>query len=290
MPAELPAPRRSVRLLPSRIRSRLEHSSRKEETAARSPTYRLAASAASRVWRIGASEFSLHKLRHSRRQPISFVILRALRGSSFFLGRLSLKLLFYNYENTPDFVQYGLEVSGEQRLLGIDDHIGAYLRRRRRKSRRLTQPALHAVAIDRSSQSAPDGETDSKPAHCRRRPPAHPASLQRLLFRPPQVKHGHRRRKVAPPHLVYTLEIGVTQQPQATRKSGARGSRLPALVRCSGHTSGHSASNFQLADATGGFADRTCGERSRNDCPHLTGLFAETWFYRDPLAPLGAAA
>ena len=47
---------------------------------------------------------------------------------------------------------------------------------------------------------------------------------------------------------------------------------------------------FQFACVTRGYAGRACAERSQSECPRHTGLLAETWFHRDPLAPLGAAA
>lgn len=39
------------------------------------------------------------------------------------LVRFPFHLLFYNYEGAANFVQHSLEVRGQQRLFGVDDHV-----------------------------------------------------------------------------------------------------------------------------------------------------------------------
>ena len=107
-----------------------------------------------------------------------------------------------------------------------------------------------------------------------------------------------------PPQLVHPLEISVTQQPRAAGKGALAGSRRDArrhhfLIRFSGYTSGHSDSKFQIVisrslfpddyfEITGNMTGITAGCADAH--VRATGLFAETWFYRDPFAPLGAPA
>jgi len=67
---------------------------------------------------------------------------------------------------------------------------------------------------------------------------------------------------MSPPQLVHTLEVGVTQQPRASRERALAGSRYDAprhnimlrnvmlrnlVVRFSRHTGSHSDSNFLIA-------------------------------------------
>ena len=88
-----------------------------------------------------------------------------------------------------------------------------------------------------------------------------------------------------PPQLVHTLEIGVTQQPRAAGKGAVAGWQPDTSVRFSRHTGSHSVSKFPIA-----IPDHWHISGCADALVRATGLFAETWFHRDPLAPLGASA
>jgi hypothetical protein len=122
------------------------------------------------------------------------------------------------------------------------------------------------------------------------------------------VKHGHRRRKMPSTQLVHAFKVGVTQQPRVAGKTSAGGWRLDIALRFSRQTGSHRTLNFHalfpVTIATflsqpvhRSMTIATCVSRydwqnSGSARPSLraTGLFAETWLYRDPLAPLGATA
>jgi hypothetical protein len=185
--------------------------------------------------------------------------------------------LLYNYESPPHFVHHLGEVYGEQRLLRIDDHIRARTRGHAAKPHRLAQPPLHAIALHRAAECAAHGKSNADPGRRTSR-----------SFRPHQIKRRQGRGKMPSPQLVHALEVGVPQQPRVARKAGVAGSRFAradpwvrfSLFRLAGHTGSHSDSNFQIACISAGARANI----------RATGLFAETWFHRDPLAPLGATA
>ncbi len=103
-----------------------------------------------------------------------------------------------------------------------------------------------------------------------------------------------------PPLLVDTLEVGMTQQARAAGKGTFPASRLDTprhdlpghsrMIRFSRHTVSHSDSKFQIAilQRTVNITGTTAGCADAR--VHATGLFAESWFHRDPFAPLGAPA
>jgi len=105
-----------------------------------------------------------------------------------------------------------------------------------------------------------------------------------------QIEHGHRCRKIAAALLVHAFEIGVAQEADASRETALLASRINTGVRVSLGGYGVHGLSFRLlvpdcccpiAGAARGNADRSV---------RATRLFAESWFYRDPLAPLGATA
>jgi|SRR5579864_6112095 len=78
--------------------------------------------------------------------------------------------------------------------------------------------------------------------------------------------------------LIHAFEIGVAQKTQAAGK-------LPHLKSCVRIPFRSDGAHGDLILPDTGAA---CG--NADDVPRHTGLFAETWFHRDPLAPLGATA
>ena len=90
---------------------------------------------------------------------------------------------------------------------------------------------------------------------------------------------------MTPSLLVHAFEIGVTQQARTMREINLPPARLDTLIRCFGHTGGHSASGLRYAFAIVADADGCVCATLIRGC-----LFSKTWLHRDPLAPLGAAA
>ena len=99
-----------------------------------------------------------------------------------------------------------------------------------------------------------------------------------------------------PPLLVHAFEIGVTQQPRIAGKGAAPRHHSPRhgnMIRFSRHTGSHSDSNsrslFPISNDECRSSVRNSGF-TRTHRPASLGLIAESWFYRDPFAPLGAPA
>jgi hypothetical protein len=145
--------------------------------------------------------------------------------------------VFYHYERAADFVQNRVEIGSQDNLLGIDDYVGPYLRRGPGEAHGLAETALHAIALDRASESSADGE-----AHAQSRGGG---LCGRVL--PLPIKYSHGWRKVPPAQLVHAFEIGMAQQAHAAGKSSVTTLWPDTLIRCSGHTGSHSASNIQIA-------------------------------------------
>jgi hypothetical protein len=98
-----------------------------------------------------------------------------------------------------------------------------------------------------------------------------------------------------PSLLVHALELSVTQKPRAAGKRARTASRLRISFRFSRLTGSHSDSKFpdrcfQVTNAPGCRKMSGIAAGGRGFSRRAAGLFAETWFYRDPLAPLGASA
>src|SRR5438552_9432720 len=157
----------------------------------------------------------------------------ALSGSSFFFSR---ELLLNNYESPAHFVHHIGELNRQQRLLRVDDHVGVDARTAS-KPHRLPQTPLHPIPLHRPAERASHGKSNPHPRGCGRLDSRAGADL------PLPVKHGHGCRKMPPPLLIHTLEIGVTQQPRAAGEAAA-GSRSDISLRFSRHTGGHSDSKF----------------------------------------------
>jgi hypothetical protein len=193
------------------------------------------------------------------------------------------KLLPYYYERLPDFVQHCIEVGREKRLLRVDDDVRGWSRYRPRQAYCLSQSALHAITLNCSTKG---------PSDCKSHAKARNNFYIRLRFLPRQVKHGHRCRKMPLSLLINTLEISMAQQARATRKR--LGSwPLYTSIRCFGHTGGHRASDSALThgpDRVRSALNFSRKNYSRTLLATSCFLFAKTWFHRDPLAPLGAAA
>jgi hypothetical protein len=149
----------------------------------------------------------------------------------------SCELLFYDYEGAAHFVHDRVEIGGQDNLLGIDDHVGRYFRCGPGEAHGFAETALHAIALDRASESATDSE-----AHAQSRGGSF---CGRVL--PLPIKYCHGRRKVPAAQLIHAFEVGMAQQAHAAGKSGVTTLRPDTLIRCSGHTGSHSASNIQIA-------------------------------------------
>ena len=130
------------------------------------------------------------------------------------------QLLFYDYESAADFVHDRREVDREQRLLRIDDHVGARRRGRAREPHSFAQSALHPVTLHRAAEGAAYGESDAQSRCGRLR-----CEILRRGFRlrPRPIENRHGRGKMPPPQLVDALEVGVPQQPRVAGKGGVAG-------------------------------------------------------------------
>ena len=144
------------------------------------------------------------------------------------------QLPLYDYESLTHFVQQGIKTGGQKRLLRVDHYVGAWARHGAGQANGLAQAALHAIAVDGAPQNPTHGESDPKTGGC--------WNFSRASSLPVQVENSHRSREMPAPLLVHALEICVAQQPRAALKSRFRLARVYPLIRCFGHTGGHSAS------------------------------------------------
>ena len=96
-----------------------------------------------------------------------------------------------------------------------------------------------------------------------------------------------------PPQLVHTLEIGVTQQPRVAGKGARPGRGSTSRFDSPGTLAVTVTLNFQIAISRS-LSQHDCRKSGHSGWARrslrATGLFAETGFHRDPLAPLGAPA
>jgi len=124
-------------------------------------------------------------------------------------------LLFNHYESPLHFVQHNRELSSQQRLPRIDDHVHVTGARPLRQPYRFPQPPLHTIAHHRATQCPPHCKS-----HARARTPR---------GRPRQIKHSHRSGKMPPPLLVNPLKIGMAQKSTAARETNLLPPRLRSV-------------------------------------------------------------
>ena len=143
------------------------------------------------------------------------------------------------------------------------------------KPHRLAQAPLHPISLHRAAQPAAHGKSN---AGSRRR--------TSRSFRPQQIKRRQGRGKMPPPQLVHALEVGVPQQPRVAGKVPGPARGLCGLL---GLLPGFDSPGTLAVTVTLNFQIACISAGARANV-RATGLFAETWFHRDPLAPLGATA
>jgi len=111
------------------------------------------------------------------------------------------QLLLYDYESLANFVQHGVEVSGQEHLFGVDDHVCACAGNWPAEANGLAQAALHTITLYGSPQSATHGESDTKTRAYR--------NFDRTRCLPVQIENCHGRGEVPAALFVHAFEVGV---------------------------------------------------------------------------------
>lgn len=166
----------------------------------------------------GATEKSTaYNLATSRAQSFSFL-------HNLFLD--NFQLFRDHFQGPSDFTHHDRELRRQHRFFWIDDDIDSRhsIQNTSLPPHRFPQSPLDPVALHRTTQHAPDSESNSrtqsrKRTTLQRRTNHRRRTNYRRPIRTQQIKHGHERRKVPPPLLVYALEVRMFQQASRTRKS-----------------------------------------------------------------------
>jgi hypothetical protein len=174
------------------------------------------------------------------------------------LLRPSLHRLLNYFKSPANLASQFSELKFEHRLLGIDHHIDRKRKLRPMQTNRLSQSPFNAITLDCAAQNPPHGKPDA----------------EAFAWLSPQIKNCHVSGEVTATLLVDALEIGVSQQAHAARKSRVltNAGQIETTVRS------ETAHTIHDPDSDCGIAVNS-GKGNR--------LLTEAGLHRHPLASLG---